>query len=411
LKNNLIGFLFAIGVLLLPAIGYCNPFSYFVGSSESWKEEVKLHDGRVLVVDRHVTYSARSIDVGRQELNESLTFTLPNPDKEVIWKSDKEVVWKSDFNKFSDDPYGMLSILLVDIVNNTPYIAARPVGCMGFNKWKRLNPPYIIFKHDGSKWQRIPLEEFPVELSKTNVIVGGPSEGSNNSFYTQEQVNELNRGIRAEGYINIIRKPFPIEETRCPDMVRTKDGWASPEGVKVDLPPPLEVPLEILETKNYSPDRVIGGDEWGSIFFDKSKDANCNALFKPADPNDPMKAGERFVKDPTGQKIVPYLRYDLHTGAKRICDQNNIWFITHLEQPNKMLVTKYTTTGNLVYRISFRNPEEVSGFTGYPVLPTIKPENGFLNFEWWHFKGIYTDWHVARTLKVRFLEPVSTGKH
>jgi hypothetical protein len=178
----------------------------------------------------------------------------------------------------------------------------------------------------------------------------------------------------------------------------------------VDLPPPLEVPLEILETKNYSPDRVIDGNEWGNISFDKDKDANCNALFKPADPNDPMKAGERFGKDPTGQKIVPYLRYDLHTGAKRICDQNNIWFITHLEQPNKMLVTKYTTTGNLVYRISFRNPEEVSGFTGYPVLPTIKSENGFLNFEWWHFKNIYTDWHVARTLKVRFHEPVSIGK-
>jgi hypothetical protein len=75
-----------------------------------------------------------------------------------------------------------------------------------------------------------------------------------------------------------------------------------------------------------------------------------------------------------------------------------------------MIVTKYTTTGDLIYRISFQNPEAVFGFIGYPVFPTIKSENGFLNFDWWHFKDVHMEWHVARTLKVRLLEPVPIGK-
>lgn len=403
MKNILNRYLFAFSVLLLPAVCYCNPLGYIFGSSESWKEEVQLHDGRVIVVDRHVNLSARGIDVGRQELDETVTFTLPN--------SKREITWKSDFRIFADDPFGLLGIQILDIVDGIPYIAARPAGCIGFNKWKRPNPPYIFFKFDGKVWERIGLAEFPEVLNKTNVMLSVPPAELLKPIYSVAQVNELNmEGVRAEGSRTIIRKPFAIIESRCMDMVRTKDGWASPEGIKVDLPLPKEVPLEIVKSINYTPDRVISSNEWGTIFFDNNRVANCSALFKPADPYDPMKAGERFVMDTTGQKVVPYSQNDLHTGAKRICDQGNILFITHLELPKEMVFTKYAATGDLIYRISFRKPNELIGYTGYPAFPTIKSKNGFLTFEWWNFHQIGTDWHVARILKVRFHEPVSTGQ-
>jgi hypothetical protein len=135
-------------------------------SSKSWKEEVQLHDGRVMVVERHINLAAPSIDVGRQELDERVTFTPPD--------SKNEITWKSDFNKIPDDPQGLLGIQLLDIVNGTPYIVTRPVGCIGFNRWNRPNPPYVFFKYEGDKWKRIVLEEFPAGLSMANVILSSP---------------------------------------------------------------------------------------------------------------------------------------------------------------------------------------------------------------------------------------------
>ncbi|MHB1246511.1 MAG: hypothetical protein ACYCZH_08705 [Sulfuriferula sp.] len=190
------------------------------GRSKSWKEEVLLHDGQKMVVERHFNLGPPSFESReRKELDETVTFTLP--------ESNKKITWKTDFNDFSPEPND-LSILLLDIVNGTPYIATRPAGCIGFNKWKRPNPPYIFFKYDGKDWKRISLEEFPAVLTKTNIIVGSPHTDLLKPFYTVGQVEEQNRDIQAEGYKTIIRKPFAIEENRCPELVYYKGAWVGP---------------------------------------------------------------------------------------------------------------------------------------------------------------------------------------
>jgi hypothetical protein len=198
------------------------------GSSKSWKEEALLHDGQKIIVERYFNLGSASIESReRPELDETVSFKLPG--------SNKGITWKTDFNDSVPEP-NSLSILLLDIVNGTPYIATRPTGCIGFNKWKRPNPPYIFFKYDGHDWKRITLDEFPVELNTSNIIVGSPPSELLKSFYTVEQVNEQNKDIRAAGYKTIIRKPFPIEENRCPELVRIKGGWASPGGSKAPFP-------------------------------------------------------------------------------------------------------------------------------------------------------------------------------
>ena len=198
------------------------------GGSKSWKEEALLHDGQKIIVERNFNLGAGSIESReRPELDETVSFKLPG--------SNNEITWKTDFNDATPEP-NSLSILLLDIVNGTPYIATRPAGCISFNKWKRPNPPYIFFKYVGNDWKRIALEEFPAELDKSNVIVGSPPTELLKSFYTVEQVNGQNLDIRAEGYKTIIHKPFPIEENRCPELVRIEGGWASPGGFKRIIP-------------------------------------------------------------------------------------------------------------------------------------------------------------------------------
>ena len=211
---KIIGLVWILGISM-------NADAGLFGSSKSWKEEVLLHDGQKIVIERHFNLGPPSFESReRKELDETVTFTLPG--------SNKKITWKTDFNDFSPEPND-LSILLLDIVKGTPYIATRPAGCIGFNKWKRPNPPYIFFKYDGKDWKRISLEEFPVVLTKTNIIVGSPPTDLIKPFYTVAQVEEQNRDIQAEGYKTIIRKPFAIEENRCPNLIPIKGGgWETP---------------------------------------------------------------------------------------------------------------------------------------------------------------------------------------
>lgn len=191
------------------------------GGSKSWKEEVLLHDGRKIIVERYFNLDWPTIEsTERKELDETVTFTLP--------VSNKKITWKTEFNDSTPD-LNDLSILLLDVVNGVPYIAARPAGCIGFNKWNRPNPPYIFFKYVGDNWKRIAIEEFPAELSKANVILSSPPTELLKPFYTAEQVNAQNNdGIRAEGSRTIIRTPFAIEENRCPELVYYKGAWVAP---------------------------------------------------------------------------------------------------------------------------------------------------------------------------------------
>lgn len=107
------------------------------GHSKGWKEEVLLHDGRVLLVERsfnlggYPTLDARE----RSLMDETITFTLPGTRKEISWKT-----------KFDDrsPERSSLGALLLDIVDGMPYLATSPAGCIAYNKWSRPNPPYIF---------------------------------------------------------------------------------------------------------------------------------------------------------------------------------------------------------------------------------------------------------------------------
>ena len=177
------------------------------GSTMHWKEEVLLHDGNKVIIERfynlggYTTIDSRE----RKSIDQTVTFTLPGANRAIIWKT--------DFHDARPEP-NSLNLLLLDVVKGVPYIATYPAGCIAYNKWQRPNPPYIFFKYEDNDWKRISLEEFPSELNKTNVIVGRPPAELLKSFYTAEEVEDQNYDIHSPEYKTILREAVKPEP--CP---------------------------------------------------------------------------------------------------------------------------------------------------------------------------------------------------
>jgi len=182
------------------------------GAVMSWKEEVLLHDGQTIVVERLFNLGGYPALESRERatLDETVTFSQPG--------TSKRIVWKTDFRDSKPEP-NSLNLILLDIVDGVPYSATYPAGCIAYNKWKRPNPPQVLFKYEDDQWKRIALAEFPAALSKANVIVGRPASSLLQPYYTVAQVNEQNHDISTPEYKTVLRETVKGGEglTSCPD--------------------------------------------------------------------------------------------------------------------------------------------------------------------------------------------------
>ncbi len=200
----------------------------------SWKEEVLLHDGSKIIINRSQVHGGRG-ELGQSPIKEqTVSFTLPNSNELIIWKSEySEDVGRSNFD-----------LRAIHVLKGTPYIVAEPNLCLSYNKWGRPNPPYVIFKYVRKTWQRIKLEELPHEFTAFNVVQNNFYEGDYEgekllvklSYINADKVKELN----GKPEFNVILRK-PIDDKRdqilgCEVMVRYKDGeynmWTTPEGFK-----------------------------------------------------------------------------------------------------------------------------------------------------------------------------------
>jgi len=160
-----------------------------MGDKTSWKEEVLLHDGSKLVVERYYNLGS-SPGTGITLLDQTITFTLPG--------SSNPISWKTEYRQDLPEP-NSLGALLLDVVGGVPYLATSPAGCIAYNKWGRPNPPYILFKYTHDAWQQIPLQAFPSELVQANLM--GPSVTELlKPYYTVEaaQAQRQNGNVSAE---------------------------------------------------------------------------------------------------------------------------------------------------------------------------------------------------------------------
>lgn len=204
-------------------------------ASTTWKEEVALHDGNKIIVTRLQTRGGRH-EIGQEVpvAEHIITFTAPKSSQRITWKS----TYGIDINDNSLQP------LMLDMLNTTPYLAARPAGCIAYNKWDRPNPPYVLFKYDGKDWRRIPLAEFPREFKEANLVVGMQEhesklveEDRKMGFVSVSSVRNFNASLPGE-LRTIFRTEIRTGDTACQKMIYSNGIWDIPGS-------PLSYPADI----------------------------------------------------------------------------------------------------------------------------------------------------------------------
>ena len=216
----------------------------------SWKEEVLLHDGSRIVVERSVVRKGRSEPFQRPPIGaESLSFEHPVTHERIRWK-----------DEYSDE-VGMsnFGLMMLEVDQTAAYVVGEPRGCLSYNKWGRPNPHYVVFKFQGGDWKRIALQELPVRFKTPNLVMSSPDDEANKArgnLITAEMVNQINnRGPFSAAYPQppqyktILREAYPTAAGGCPVMVRItegwgKGGWRSLDGPKAPIPIRPVIPNE-----------------------------------------------------------------------------------------------------------------------------------------------------------------------
>lgn len=219
-----------IGLVLTLGVSISADAGLFGFGGDSWKEEVLLHDGSKIIVKRSQSYGGRH-EIGQTPpiKEQDITLTLPGTNRAITWKSEySEDIGRANFN-----------LLALHILNGTPYIVTVPNLCLSYNKWGRPNPPYVFFKYNGKRWQRIPLTEFPATFKEINLVASTKRHKDTlmaQPMVTAALVRELNGELEQPEYKTILREPLNPGSMDCPVMVRIKGGWESPGGSKAPIP-------------------------------------------------------------------------------------------------------------------------------------------------------------------------------
>lgn len=122
-----------------------------------WKEEVRLSDGRQIVVTQKKlceggNYNA---ETGATCIARDAWLTLNLPEV-----ASTEIVWHES-----------LTPMVVDIHQGRLYVIGLPPHTLEFRTYGATNPPYFGFIWHNGGWERIPFSEIPKNLYEANMLI------------------------------------------------------------------------------------------------------------------------------------------------------------------------------------------------------------------------------------------------
>jgi len=202
MSNGLLRVFKTIGLILTLGVSMSACAGLFGNGSTIWKEEVLLHDGSKIIVKRSVERGGQH-ELGQQPpiKEQSMTFTLPSTNEKVLWE-----------DKFTEDVGGANFLpMLLEIRKDTAYLVVHPMGSLSYMKWGSPNPPYVVFKYQNKKWDRITLQELPAEFTTPNLIFSSPDDEAKKAgqrIVSSEAIKRLYEGYRQPEYKTILRTPI-----------------------------------------------------------------------------------------------------------------------------------------------------------------------------------------------------------
>ena len=149
-----------------------------------WKEEVLLHDGRVIVIERSVRTGEVPVEIGQPPGESDYTLKFRSADgKTVTWESGKSF-WP----------------MVLDFDGPTPYVVAGGSTGPDYEKHGCPRPPYFIFRYDGTSWQRIDYQQLPKAIRRSNLTnsatTGGkPRDGVRRGTTNVDDVRQSHRWL------------------------------------------------------------------------------------------------------------------------------------------------------------------------------------------------------------------------
>lgn len=193
---------------------------------DSWKEEVRVHDGSTMVVTRMVKRGGRH-EIGQRPSykEQQLRFTVPGSNQTIMWEDH----YSADLGQANFLP------MALDIVGGTPYLVVSPMGCPSYNKWGRPNPPYVVFHYKGRGWTRIPLQELPAEITTPNMLFSEPDvqvERLGTRVISAAMIKKVIGGYKQREYRTFLRTPVKadgVSHTSCPIPTTATGKIIAPE--------------------------------------------------------------------------------------------------------------------------------------------------------------------------------------
>ena len=122
-----------------------------------WKEEVLLHDGRAIVIERSVKTGYVPREIGQPPPESDYTLTFKGPDG-------KNITWDGERDRF--DP------MILDFDQGVPYVVATGGPGLSWRDEGCPKPPYFFFRWSAGDWKRVTYEAFPKAIRKTNLSSG-----------------------------------------------------------------------------------------------------------------------------------------------------------------------------------------------------------------------------------------------
>jgi hypothetical protein len=176
----------------------------FGAQSYRWQEEVLLHDGRVIVIDRSVRTGEVPVEIGQSpgESDYTLMFTA---------NDNQRVTWEGGRDRFKP--------MILEFADGVPYVVARGSTGLVYPREGCPKPPYFFFRWGGDRWESVPYPQLPGVVRSRN-LSADPTYSEpmrravSRGLATQDDVRASHRGLNPEDKAVREDAPTPMDCVR-----------------------------------------------------------------------------------------------------------------------------------------------------------------------------------------------------